>query len=223
MSTTSALTGAATTASQVAKTVSSAAKLNQNYEMFLELLTAQIKNQNPLEPLDANKFTEQLVQYSGIEQQIQMNQQLEDMKKIIATNNASTLVSYVGTNVTAESTTTELRNGQASWRFTMPKAGTADVVIRNADGAVVHRESRELAADTFDFVWDGKTTNGTQAPAGTYQISIAGRDADGGAIAVSTMITGTVSEVDFSGAEPMLKIGSQRIPLSSVRAVAAAL
>jgi flagellar basal-body rod modification protein FlgD len=217
--TTSAVT-TATPAKATTKSADAAKKLNQNYEMFLQLLTTQLKNQNPLEPMDAEKFTSQLVQYSGIEQQIEMNSQLEEMKNIIASNNAANLIGYVGKSVTAEGTQTQLANGQAQWSLSVPEAMPgASIVIRNAEGAEVFREIRALGANTSQYQWDGRTTSGTPAPAGMYQISVSGNNADGRAVAVKTQVTGTVSEVDMSGATPILRIGTMRVPLTSIQSV----
>lgn len=176
--------------------------LSANYEMFLTLLTTQIRNQSPLDPMDANQFTQQLVQYSAIEQQIQTNSNLEEMKSSLAISNATSLVNYIGTTVTADSSQTTLQNGSAKWNFSMAKAGTADITVKNAAGEVVYTASQAYGAGTAEFGWNGKTSNGVAAEDGTYTIDVAAKDAAGNKVAVTTEITGRVSALDFTWASP---------------------
>ena len=63
--------------------------LSNNYELFLSILTTQIQNQDPLDPTDSSKYTEQLVQYSSVEQQIRTNDQLSDLLQVMASSTAS--------------------------------------------------------------------------------------------------------------------------------------
>ena len=70
-----------------ANSMQSAASLSSNFDTFLTILTAQIQNQDPLEPMDSTQFTDQLVQFSGVEQQIRVNTQLETL--ISATNSGA--------------------------------------------------------------------------------------------------------------------------------------
>lgn len=190
-----------------------------NYEAFLQLLTTQLKNQSPLEPMDTNQFTQQLVQFSSVEQAIKTNQNLETLIATAAASNALGLVGYIGTTVTAEGSKTELTGGSANWQFYSPTAGTADVAIRNSAGAVVFTQKVEIPQGTHIFGWDGTMNNGGIAPDGSYSLSITATDADGLLIAVDTLVNGMVDGVDLSGTEPLLKIGDLTIPLSAVRTV----
>ena len=190
-----------------------------NYDAFLQLLTTQIKNQSPLDPMDANQFTQQLVQFSTVEQAIKSNQNLTDLIAATKTANATNLLSYVGANVTAEGTGTTLSGGKALWQYTSDKAGTGTVTVRNSLGAVVFNDRPTLAAGSHTYSWNGRMTNGQIAPDGEYSIEIAGTDKDGAALSIGTTINGTVTGIDLSGAEPVLKIGSQLVPMSGLRSV----
>jgi len=191
-----------------------------NYEAFLQLLTTQLKHQSPLEPMDTNQFTQQLVQFSAVEQAIKTNQNLEHLISVAAASNALGLVGYIGTTVTAEGSQTELSGGNAVWQFKSNAAGTADVIIRNSAGATVFTQTMAIPQGTHYFVWDGTMTNGAAALDGSYSVSISARDADGNAIAVDTLVNGVVDGVDLSGSEPLLRIGELTVPLSAVRTVA---
>jgi len=198
-------------------------RLAGSYETFLLLLTSQLRNQNPLEPLDANKFTEQLVQYSTVEQQIKTNENLEAMMASLAASAAMNLVGYVGMTVTARSAVTRLEGGNASWGYTAAAdAPDTTVTIYNSAGAVVHSETLGLTEGSGAFTWDGTLADGSNAPAGPYTIAFQARNADGAAIAVDTEITGTVDAVDMAGNQPYLVIGDQMIPLTELLAVGAA-
>src|ERR1700760_2958066 len=113
-----AVTNTPTTTSQ-SQTAADSAALTGNYQTFLSLLTAQIKNQDPLSPMDTTQWTNQLVQYSSVEQQLKGNQYLE---QIAANNKAGSMdsaVSYIGKTVSADSSTATLKDGQASWDYTL--------------------------------------------------------------------------------------------------------
>src|SRR5436305_1838200 len=92
-----------------------------NFNTFLQLLTTQLKNQNPLEPLDTNQFTQQLVQFASVEQQINMNTQLSSLISLQQTAQSTAALNFVGQTVTVDGNTAQLANGQASWTFSSPK------------------------------------------------------------------------------------------------------
>jgi flagellar basal-body rod modification protein FlgD len=196
-----------------------AGKLSANYETFLTLLTTQLKNQSPLEPMDANQFTQQLVQFSSIEQQIKMNQNLEDMKSALAISNATSLVSYIGTTVTVDSSQTSLQGGSAKWNFSMPKAAAAKIEVRNASGEIVFAGEKALTAGTNEYVWNGRTAGGTVAPEGTYTISIDAKDTEGNAVKPVIEQTGKVEGLDFTSGQPYLKINGMSVSIWSIKSI----
>src|SRR5688572_1348551 len=91
-----------------------------NFDTFLSLLTTQLQNQNPLDPLDTNQFTQQLVSFTGVEQQLRTNEFLESLLSLSKVGTDVTALGFVGMNVTAQGTTTELRDGLAVWYLTSP-------------------------------------------------------------------------------------------------------
>jgi flagellar basal-body rod modification protein FlgD len=213
---------ASTTAANNLSAVTNVAsdRLTTTYDTFLKMLTTQLKVQNPLDPMDAEKFTEQLVQYSSVEQQIATNQKLEDMLATMVSTATLGLVNYIGKKIEAVSDITQLQKGEAVWSLDSAKAAKdAKVTIRNSVGAVVYEGEMDLTKGDNEFKWDGKLANGQEAPEGPYQISIAATDEDGAAVAITTRVTGTVTGVDTSGTEPYLKIGNTSVPLYALRKI----
>lgn len=192
-----------------------------NFDTFLSLLTTQLKNQNPLDPLDTNQFTQQLVQFSSVEQQLKSNTFLQALVQSTQNVQNNAAVSYIGKTVTASGVNSDLVNHQATWSFNLPQAATVSVTIKDANGNQVYSESGALGAGLGQFNWDGTRTDGSTAPDGTYSISIAARNAQGAYVAASTETTGTVTGVNLSGNQPSLIVGASTIKLSDVTSIRA--
>src|SRR5579863_8684834 len=92
-----------------------------NFDTFLTLLTTQLQNQNPLDPLDTNQFTSQLVQFSSVEQELKTNDYLSSLVQSTQNSQASAAVSYIGKTVTSTGVDSDLVNGQATWSFNLPQ------------------------------------------------------------------------------------------------------
>lgn len=206
-----------TTAASAAAT--SRASIANNFDTFLLLLTTQLKNQNPLDPLDTNQFTQQLVQFAGVEQQIRSNENLEALVNLNKSSQLSTAMNYVGATITADGATSALKSGVATWYVTAPRNATATINIADSTGNVVFTHETTLEAGTSGFTWDGKMSNGQTAPEGQYTIKITAKDAAAQTVNVSTQFSGVVDAVDLSGSEPLLMVGTALISLDKVKAV----
>ena len=191
-----------------------------NFDTFLQLLTTQLKNQNPLDPLDTNAFTQQLVQFSSVEQQLKTNDFLSALVQANTNTVQTNAVNYIGKTVSASGTRSELVNGKAVWNFRLDDAATVDVTIKDANGNVVYTENGALQAGAGTFQWNGKTSTGSTAPDGTYSITMTGVNVEGKNVPISTEFTGVVTGIDFTGTEPVLLIGSTRVNLSGVTTIA---
>ncbi len=214
-----AVTSATSTATTTSAAATSRATIANNFDTFLLLLTAQLKNQNPLDPLDTNQFTQQLVQFAGVEQQIRSNESLEALVKLNKTNQISQGMSYVGATVTADGATSALKSGVATWYITAPRSATATINIKDSTGNVVFTQETTLEAGTYSYNWDGKMANGHTAPEGQYTIDINAKDASSQSVAISTQFTGVVDAVDVSGDEPLLMIGTSLLTLDKIKSV----
>ena len=215
-----AATTAATT--NTSSSVGSAVKnetLTNNFQTFLTLLTTQLKNQNPLDPLDTNQFTQQLVQFAQVEQQIKQNTQLETLISLEKSAQATTALAYVGATVAIDGQTAALTNHQATWTFNVPKPVTAQVTIRNATGQTVYTGSFSMNTGTQSFQWDGRDAQGVQWPDGNYTMTVTGKDTSGQTVAIPTEIEGVVDSVDLTKTPPELKVGGQAFTLDKIKRV----
>ena len=190
-----------------------------NFDQFLSLLTTQLKNQNPLEPLDTNQFTQQLVQFAQVEQQLKQNETLSSLLSMSKSASTSSAMSFVGSRVTTDGSTSSLKNNAAEWRLDAPRGGSATITIKNKAGSVVATESLTLNAGAQTFKWNGRTSTGGAAPDGDYSIVVDAVDAQKNRIAVNTEVTGIVDGADFSGETPVLIIGNTRTPVDKVKSV----
>ena len=191
-----------------------------DFDTFLKILTTQLQNQNPLEPLDTNQFTQQLVQFSSVEQEIKSNKNLEQLIALSGANAFTGVVSYIGKEVTAEGATTNLSNGQASWSFSLTKdAPSTNLTIRNSAGSIVKTESVDGKFGANSFVWDGRSDAGNAVPDGLYSITVEAKDVDDNFVSATTTVKGVVEGVDLTSNEPLLRVNGTTVKLSSVRAI----
>lgn len=214
-----AIDGIGSTGSSTSSVSGSRQGIADNFDTFLQLLTTQLKNQNPLDPLDTNAFTQQLVQFSSVEQQLKTNDFLSALVQANTNSVQTNAVNYIGKTVSAEGVRAELVNGKAVWNFSLEDAANTSVTIKDKSGNVVYTETGNLQAGVGQFTWDGKTSTGAKAPDGTYSISMTGLNAEGKNVPIRTEFTGMVTGVDFTGSEPVLLIGPTRVNLSGVKAI----
>ena len=192
--------------------------LADNFQTFLTLLTTQLQNQNPLDPLDTNQFTQQLVQFAGVEQQLKSNEQLKALIAIEKSAQATNALIYVGSNVAVDGSTQQF-NGSATWNLKAERDATAAVTITNSVGQTVYSGNYTLSKGNASFVWDGKGNDGTQWPAGTYKLTATAKDATGKDVGIATEIQGIVDSVDLTATPPLLSIGGENYTTDQIRRV----
>lgn len=200
-------------------TATGGTSIANNFDQFLTLLTTQLRNRNPLDPLDTNQFTQQLVQFAGVEQQLKQNETLTALLAVSKATTGASAIGFVGQTVTADGAATQLKDGKAEWKLNASKGGTGTITIKDAKGNVVYSGTKTLTAGDQTYSWDGKTSTGSTAAEGEYTITVDGKDLSGGAITVKTEITGKVDGIDFSSAVPTLLIGAIRVSLDKVKSV----
>ncbi|RXF75356.1 flagellar hook assembly protein FlgD [Hansschlegelia zhihuaiae] len=201
---------------------STGATLASNFQTFLTLLTTQLRNQNPLDPLDTNQFTQQLVQFAGVEQQLKTNDTLTALLAANQTSQAGTALGLVGRSITAFGDTAMLDDGKATWKLTSPADGvTGTVTVRDSNGAVVYQRDVDLAYGDQSFEWDGKKTDGSRGAEGLYTLSIEARNVAGNLVDVTSEVSGVVDGVDLSTGQAVLLIGDMRVPLGALKSVKA--
>jgi len=213
----SGISGSTSTTSSVA---GSQQTLAGNFDTFLQILTTQLKNQNPLDPLDTNQFTSQLVQFSSVEQQLKTNQFMEALLEANQSNGATDAVSYIGKTVTTSGTTSDLVDGKASWALSLPEdAEAATVTIKDSAGNVVFTDQGSMPKGDGEYSWDGVKSDGGKLNSGTFTISISATNTAGSIVPVKTAFSGSVSGVDLSGTSPVLMVGERRVPVGTLTSV----
>ncbi len=187
-----------------------------NFNDFLKLLMVQLQNQDPSSPMDTNQFTSQLVQYSSVEQQINMNSNLT--KLLGATQDGALLQgsSMVGQDVALSGDMVPLQGGSARVRFTAAKAGLVNIDVQNEAGTTVRRVEVAAQAGANEFTWDGMDQTGRGKPDGAYHVAVHG--ADGAPLAVEPH--GRVTGVQRSGGALTVMLGLASVKLSEVQSVA---
>jgi flagellar basal-body rod modification protein FlgD len=196
-------------------------RLSDNYDTFLVLLTAQLQNQDPLAPMDSTQFTQQLVQFSQVEQQIRTNEQLEGLVGQYRAASAGAALSYLGRDAIVQADETYLAGGSASWAYRLPEnAASMTVKVRDASGRVVY-ETLEAARTGGEhlFVWDGEKTDGTTAPGGVYTLQIEAVGEGGETLAPTISVRETIIGVDFTGDTPLVITPAGTRELGSIRSV----
>lgn len=198
-------------------------RLSDDFDDFLLLLTTQLENQDPTEPLEANEFTNQLVAFTGVEQQIATNEHLEDLLQFQQNEQFSTAVNYIGTLVDAKGRSGALINGEAAFAYELDNAADeVQVIISNSEGRAVFSAAGSKALGKNTIGWDGRNSfNGNQEPDGTYFITVNARDESGDDVGVTTYATGFVGGAKQDNGNILLDVGGVDVPLSDVSTVSA--
>ena len=193
-----------------------------NFQSFLQLLTTQLQNQNPLDPLDTNQFTQQLVEFAGVQQQLNTNDSLATLVSLQQATQSSEALSYVGKTATVTGNTAAMSNSEAVWALSVPSASTVDISIASSTGQTVYTGTYDVSAgNNQPFEWNGVGTDGTQYPDGNYTLSATAKDSSGNTVAVTTAVGGVVSSVNLTQSPPLLTIGGQTYTMSQIQSIIA--
>lgn len=196
-----------------------ASGLSANFDAFLKMLTAQLENQDPLNPMDSTDFAAQLAAFSTVEQQVQTNQHLVALQAQAVKSEMANLAGWIGKRVEGH---IAHRFDGAPLHLDVPEIAGADkaqLLIRDAQGRIAAR--RDIAPRTGNFTWDGKGGDGSVLPAGLYDFSVLGFR-DGKELQEYPVLnSGVVQQVQRDGQSIQLVLeGGTLLPVNGIRSVA---
>ena len=192
-----------------------------NFQTFLQLLTTQLQNQNPLDPLDTNQFTQQLVEFAGVEQQLNTNSSLQTLVSLQQTAQSTQALQFVGKTAVVNGNINSLVNSQATWDLNVPSNSNVTISIANSAGQTVFTGNYSAnAGNNQPFTWNGKGNDGTQWPDGQYTMTATAADANGNAVGITSQIQGVVSSVDLTQSPPLLTIAGQTYTVNQIQRIA---
>ena len=209
------IAGATATASAAA---ASNTRLAGDFNTFLTLLTTQLQNQSPTDPLDANQMTNQLVQFASVEQQIAMNQNLERLITLQQAAQLTASAPLVGRRVEVEADQVPLQNGRGEVR--LPAAGAArfaEITIADGNGRTLRQQVVALGSAASSWNWDGRDIGGRALADGAYRVSVTGRGANGEAVALPFTVAGTVTGAEQRSGGLSLSVGGLAVGFDRVR------
>jgi flagellar basal-body rod modification protein FlgD len=208
------------TAAELSKAQKDKTTLAGDLDAFLLLLTTQLKNQDPLSPLEPTEFTGQLVQFASVEQQIATNDAMEDLLKVQNASLAASVVGFIGTDVNATGTEMPLQDGSAEFTYTLAhNAKNTDITLLDSKGAVILNAQGSLNAGAHEFKWDGKDNYGNPMAEGAYTININPMDFDEQVISTTISFKAHVTGVNMSSGDTLLEAGDVSIPLDKILAI----
>lgn len=218
---TTSTTATPTTSSGTVASAVDNTEIASNFTEFLQLLTTQLKNQNPLDPMDTNQFTQQLVEFSQVEQQMKTNDTLSTLVSLQQSAQSTSALSLVGATVAVNGSSEQLTNGSATWTLNATKPSTAVISIADSTGRTAYTTSVTVNSGSQSFTWDGRGNDGTIWPAGTYTLTAVGTDASGQSSAISTQIQARVDSVDLTQTPPVLSINGQNYTVNQIQKIVA--
>jgi flagellar basal-body rod modification protein FlgD len=194
--------------------------LAETFDTFLTLLTTQLQNQDPLDPMKSEEFTQQLVQFAGVEQSINTNKKLDRLVQLQTSSQLNSAVSFIGKTVEVVSDQLLLKGGAAKISYGLDRNAAQTIIgIIDQNGRAVRTVQGEIAAGRHEFEWDGRDSNGAQLPDGVYGFSVVATDDDEQTIDTMAASFGRVTGVEVVGNAPRLNIGELGVPFDAVFAV----
>lgn len=215
--------GASATTTTDSQAASDAEQLDDDLNRFLTLLVTQLQNQDPLDPMDANEFTAQLVQFASVEQQIYQNANLEQLLAVERNNQAAAMVSYLGTLAEVSGNTLPLENGYAEASYTLAEtAAETTIVVRDASGNVVLTQAGATDTGRHAFTWDGCDASGQTVADGAYTLEVVAQRSDEAFVEVAQTVYGRITGAAVEDGTVKLFMGDIAVPMDDVLSVAEA-
>ena len=197
-----------------------ALNIADTFDSFLLLLTTQLQYQDPLSPLDTNQFTEQLVQFSSVEQSIKTNSKLDELIGLQGNSQLTGALGYIGKTVAVEGPGLYLSDGAADITYELAaNAEQTTIEILDQSGRIVRTLSGAGAAGRHQLVWDGKDELGNDLPDGLYGARISALDGNGNSLLAAQGTIGRVTGIELQNGDVVLSIGPLKVTPGQVTAI----
>jgi len=191
--------------------------LSGNFSDFLGMLMTQLQNQDPTSPMDTDQFTSELVEFSGVEQQINTNNSMTQLIQLTQAGEVMQGASLDGKQVTVQSNQIPLQNGSGTVNFTTTGAEPVAIAITNSAGQQIRGVALNATAGQNTWTWNGTDNSGNSVPDGAYNIAVVGANPDGSTSAVPFTVTGTVTNVQSTGSNGVqLQLGALSTGFGSI-------
>jgi len=216
MTTISGTTSTGTTTT-TATTSAASASASASYNTFLTLLTTQLKNQDPLNPTNTDTFTSEMIQLSGVEQELAILSTISSNLNSMTTSNG---LGYIGKTVSATGSTSPMQGGTAQWSYTLNAAASnVKLSVEDSSGETVYSTTGDATSGTHNFSWNGQTSGGGTLTSGDYKLNVTATDSTGKTVTTTTDLIGKVTGVDSTSGTTNLKIGDIDVPLANVSTI----
>jgi flagellar basal-body rod modification protein FlgD len=194
-------------------------QLGSNFTEFLSLLTTQLQNQDPTAPMDTNEFTQELVEFTGVQQSVATNTNLTQLISLQQGSQVLQSATIDGDQATVTASQMALQNGTGAISFNAPASEPVQIAIVNSAGMPVRDVSMQAQSGANSWSWDGTDNNGNQLPDGAYGVAVETGASGSAASAVPFSVVGTVTGLTNSSSGMQLQLGALAVPLSNVQSV----
>ena len=197
------------------------ASLAGDMDAFLLLLTTQLKNQDPLSPLEPTEFTNQLVNFAGVEQQIATNDSIEKLLSVQNAALASAIIGFVGREVVADTSgKLPLQNGEATFEYTLgSSASNVVITISDDEGRILFTKAGETGVGKHEVIWDGKDAQDQQMPDGSYNLAITPLAFSGETIEHTIRVKAVITGISLANGETKMDATGVTIPFEKIETV----
>lgn len=198
------------------------AAFGSDFDSFLLLLTTQLRNQDPTQPLDTNQFTQQIAMLSNVEQTININSNLEKLIGLANSSQLNSVAGYIGKRAEADGTQGVLNQGRAVFVYDLAKAAAqTEITISDPLGRVVFSGDGSTYAGRNEVIWDGVNQfTGEELPDGPYRFMVKAKDSGGQEIEATTFTSGRVTAANLEDGKVTLSLGDEiTLPLDKILSV----
>jgi flagellar basal-body rod modification protein FlgD len=193
-------------------------------DSFLQLLITQMRNQDPLSPMDNQEFLAQLAQFSSLEQMQNLNDKVDQAMQLSQSLNNSSAAALIGRQVRAAGDTVDLgaSGGVELGYFLSQEAKDVSLTVYDANGAVVRTlVTSEGEAGAHRLTWDGRNEEGARVAAGSYTFKVSAKDDEGSDVNATTVVRGLVDGVMYKNGSAYLLVDGREVSLGDLLEVSA--